>query len=145
MKKVLLMINVLLISFILIIPSAYAAEFNFCVQTSAIWQLIGYVLYALKVIIPIVIIILGTIDFAKAIIDEKDDNLSKSTGILLRRIVIGIFIFFIPTIVSVLFSLIAAASEAVSAGEACNECLNHPTGSKCDAYKATAKAQRLNS
>jgi large-conductance mechanosensitive channel len=129
-------------AFILFVPNVYAEELDFCVQTAAIWQLLGYAILALKIIVPVILIILGSIDFAKAVINAKDDSLSKAAGMFLRRILIGIFIFFIPTIVSVIFNSIASASESLQAGEACNTCLNNPRNSACDGYKATAKAYR---
>ena len=142
MKRKIAIVSIL--SFIVLIPNVHAASFDFCVQSSAIWQLFGYILLSLKIIIPVVIIVFGTIDFAKAIIDEKDNNLSKATTTLIRRICLGIFIFFIPTIVSAIFGLMAQASEALEAGKACNACLNNPTGDNCSKYKNQAKVQNLN-
>ena len=69
MKRKIAIVSIL--SFIVLIPNVHAASFDFCVQSSAIWQLFGYILLALKIIIPVVIIVFGTIDFAKAIIDDK--------------------------------------------------------------------------
>lgn len=129
-------------TFMLFMANAHAAELDFCVQTSAIWQLVGYAILILKILVPIVIIIFGIIDFAKAVVNEKDDNISTAAGMLLRRILIGIFILFIPTIVSMIFNAIAASSEAMQAGEACNICLTSPRDSACESYKATAKANR---
>ena len=141
MKRKIAIVSIL--SFIVLMPKVHAASFDFCVQSSAIWQLFGYILLALKIIIPVVIIVFGTIDFAKAIINEKDNNLSNATIILIRRICIGIFIFFIPTIVSAIFGLMARATEALEAGKACNACLNNPNGDDCAGYKSQAKVQRL--
>ena len=142
MKKKLLVMA--LLSFVILTPNVRAEELDFCVQTAAIWQLVGYALFALKVIIPIIIIVLGTVDFAKAVINEKDDDLSSAARTLIRRILIGVFIFFIPTIVSVIFNRVATASEAVEAGKACNDCIVAPKSDACINYKGTAKTYRQN-
>lgn len=47
-------------------------EDNFCLKTSGMWQLAGYVLFAIKIIVPLIIIVLGIIDFAKASLSSDD-------------------------------------------------------------------------
>lgn len=132
----------LVVAFMLFMKNAHAEELAFCVQTAAVWQLLGNILLAAKVIIPIILIVLGTIDFAKAVINDKDDNLSTAAKTFLRRIVIGILIFFIPTIVYVIFNTIASAAETMESAKACNVCLNHPQSDECTGYKDAATAQR---
>ncbi len=48
-------------------PKVIAIENDFCLRTSAIWQFVGYGLFALKILVPLIIIIFGIVDFAKAI------------------------------------------------------------------------------
>ncbi len=79
---------------------------NFCKKTGGVWKLVGYVLMILKIAIPIILIILGTIDIAKAVIASKDDEITKATTKFFKRIVAAVVIFFIPTIVGLIFDLI---------------------------------------
>lgn len=132
----------IMITFMAFTLNVSAEELDFCVQTSALWQMLGYALLVLKILIPIIIIIYGSIDFFKAVVNAKDDSISKAAGILLRRVLLGIFIFFIPTIVYVIFNELSVSSETMKAGAACNICLNMPNDSRCADYKNTAKAQR---
>ncbi len=64
------------------------------------FRTVGWVIYFIKIIIPIVIIVFGSIDFGKAIIASKDDEIKKAGRSLMLRAVAGIIIFFIPTIIS---------------------------------------------
>ena len=43
---------------------------GFCYKTATVWQMIGKFLFILKILVPIVIIVLGTIDFGKAVLSN---------------------------------------------------------------------------
>ena len=143
-KKLLNYLILIFISFMFWKTNVLAEELSFCVQTSSIWQFVGYLVLALKIIIPIIIIVLATVDFAKAVINNKDDELSSAGKGLLIRIILGIVIFLIPSIVSVIFNMVKLASDSVKAGEACEKCLNNPNDSQCESYKTQAKQARIN-
>ena len=89
-----------------VISVAEMTEYSFCFKTSAIWQFVGYGLFALKILVPLIIIIFGIVDFAKAIASSDDKAIKKSSLSLFKRLIVGICIFFIPTIVKVVFDLI---------------------------------------
>ena len=114
----------------------------FCVTTSSIWQFAGYILFAIKIAVPLIIIILGILDFFKAMTAAKDDAINSAAKNLIFRIVIGLVIFFIPLIVSTVFKFIKEANSYIAAADACQTCLLQPFNSNCDNYKATAKANR---
>lgn len=84
----------------------YVAE-NPCSDRNIILALrfIGYLLMVAKVAIPLIIIVVGTIDLFKSVVDKDEKSLVKQAKILGMRIVAGIFVFFIPTIVYALFEL----------------------------------------
>ena len=65
----------------------------------------------------------GKIDFFHAIVGSKDDEIRKSAKSLLFRIVAGVIIFFIPTIISVLFSLISDFGNIKGEFDACQKCI----------------------
>ena len=49
-----------------------------CTTLAPVWQIIGWVLWVFKIVIPIVIIIFGVIDLGKAVVASKDDYESCS-------------------------------------------------------------------
>lgn len=114
----------------------------FCVTSSSIWQFVGYILFALKIIIPLIIIILGVIDFVNATVSHKDDAIPAAAKGLLLRLIIGIAIFFVPVIVSLVLNLIENASSAVAAADACQKCLLRPFTGDCSSYVSEAKSIR---
>ncbi len=113
-------------------------EDNFCMKTSAIWQIAGYVLYALKIFIPAIIIILGVIDFSKASIMNDDKALTKAAFTIIQRAIFGVVIFFIPTVVSLIIELISEAAGVMDRIEGCETCLLRSTSDDCEAQVSTA-------
>ncbi|MEG0794438.1 MAG: hypothetical protein RSG95_01445, partial [Bacilli bacterium] len=107
----------------------------FCETTSAIWQFVGYLFLVLKTIIPLIIIILGIVDLVKAVLASKDDGLPAAFKSLIMRLILGFSIFFIPTIISMAFSLVKDSATFINASDACQVCLLRPTSDECVTYK----------
>ena len=71
-----------------------------------VFTTIGWVFFILKIVIPIILIVMGSIDLAKAVVASKDDEIKKAVGSLVKRAVLGVLIFFIPTILNFVVELI---------------------------------------
>lgn len=68
--------------------------------------------------IPIILIILGTVDLGKAVISSDDKEVKAAQGRLIKRILYAVVIFFVVTIVTVVFNLLGNAdSEDVTVGD----------------------------
>ena len=118
------------------VPDLPIEEINFCDQNGVqkTFQIIGYLLFVAKIIVPLLLIILGTIDFAKATVSSDDKAPRDAVVALIRRIIIAVIIFFIPTILNFLLSLVNGASEAFNDNgfTGCTDCLFDPFGD-CEA------------
>lgn len=64
-----------------------------------IWNLV-------KIGIPIILIVFGGIDFVQAIFAGKEDNMKKAQEKFIKRIIIAIVIFIIPTLLSFLLGIV---------------------------------------
>ncbi len=98
----------------------------FCQDVKNTLRLIGFIIIIIKIIVPLLIILMGTIDYYKAIIDEKEDSMLKQTKVLIRRILIGLLIFFIPTLIKLGLMFIGGWSEVEPNYNECAECLLDP-------------------
>ena len=76
---------------------------GFCVKASSVIQIVGYVLLVIKIVIPLIIIILASIDFGSAALAGEEKVIKEKAFTLLKRILVGIAIFLLPTIVRVLY------------------------------------------
>lgn len=104
---------------------------SFCYKTANIWSIIGNAILILKILIPIVIIVLGAIDFGKVIVSSDDKAVKKSLVTLTKRVVVGVVIFFVPTLINFVFSLISGFSSLESDYMNCVNCLTSPNN-LCD-------------
>ena len=104
---------------------------NFCYRSASIMQIIGYVLFVVKIVVPLVIIVLASIDMTKAV-TAGDDKAIKEQGIkLLKRLILGISIFLLPTIVRIVFNTIGNfTGEMKKDYNMCVYCLTKP--GECD-------------
>ncbi len=85
--------------------------------------LIGKAITLATYIIPLIIIVLGMIDFGKAVTSNDEKAQSKATGTLIRRIVAGIVVFLIPTLLKALINVINVNS-LIYDKDNYDECLN---------------------
>ena len=83
---------------------------NFCSgPIEGAFTTIGWVFFFAKILIPIVLIVFASIDLGKAVISSKDDAIQKSIKTLVVRVIAGIIIFFIPTILNFVVELIGGS------------------------------------
>ena len=61
--------------------------------------------------IPIILILMGTIDLGKAVVSSDDKEIKASTGRLVKRIVYAVIIFFMVTIVQLVMSIITKSGD----------------------------------
>ena len=72
---------------------------------ASIAYMVDSVLQYVRVIIPILVIILGVIDLAKAVISSKEDEMRKAQLTFIKRLLLGLVVFFVPLIVNVIMEL----------------------------------------
>lgn len=99
---------------------------DFCTETSRAWRVFGYLITALKILIPVIIIVMGSLDLGKAVVANSEDEMKKATQVLIKRIIAGIVIFFIPTIINLVLKLASNYVGVVSSGSGCIECVSKP-------------------
>ncbi len=102
---------------------------QFCTKMGGMLKLVGYVLTFFKIAIPLLIVALGMFDFGKAVVAEKEDEIKKQTKRLIYRVIAGIVIFFVPSIVLFIFENIGdySAQKDAAAFQVCEDCLLRPT------------------
>ena len=63
--------------------------------------ILGYV----RVIVPILVIVFGLFDLAKAVIASKEDDMKKAQTTFIKRVIIGVVVFFVPLVVNLVMDL----------------------------------------
>lgn len=84
-----------------------------CGEGSTLVNVIAIVRLVMNIIciaVPIIMILMGTIDLFKAVTAGKDEDIKKKQKALITRIIAGVLVFLVPTIVSVIMNLIGVSS-----------------------------------
>lgn len=69
------------------------------------------VLQIIQIGIPIILIVMGTIDLGKAVLSSDDKEIKGATSKLIKRAIAAIAVFFVATIVSLLMGLFASTDD----------------------------------
>lgn len=75
----------------------------------------------LQIAVPIILIIVGSIDLLKGVTAQKEDEIKKGQQILIKRIIVAALIFFIVVIVKFVVSVVADNTSANNIVE-CIDC-----------------------
>ena len=84
-------------------------------------KFIGKIVLILRILVPIILIVFGTIDLSKAIM--KDGEIGKVVKKFVFRLLGGVLIFFLPTLVLVVFNLVNGFDSAKKENSLCFNCI----------------------
>lgn len=101
--------------------------------TLKVFQVVGYILYIIKILVPVIIIVLGSIEFGKAAISKDEKSIMVAANSLVNKFILGVLIFMIPTLLDAALSLVRGTKEATQDYETCTTCLLSPFSEDCDA------------
>ena len=74
----------------------------------------------LMIVIPIALILLGTIDLGKAVIASDEKEVKAAQSRLIKRFIYAALIFFVPMLVGVIMNIVSAGGEGDTASwESC--------------------------
>lgn len=107
------------------ITNVYAENIaeNFCQDLGSTLQLVSALLLVVRIAVPLLLIGMATMDLYKVVTNGKDSELSKQIKVLGTRAIIGIAVFFLPTIVRV---VVNAVADDQSDYLVCVSCLDNP-------------------
>ncbi len=134
MKKIKFIIMVLTLGLFTSVFNVSAAEEFLLCETSAIltFRIAGYVIFVIKIVVPLIIMGQAMIELSKVVISGEQKDFSATISNFVKRLMAGILIFFIPTLVNFVLTLIDGASENKSSFADCHECLLDPNGTECE-------------
>lgn len=90
-------------------------------------RLVGYVVLGIKIVVPIVLIVVGMLDLAKAVAEKDDKKIKEAQQLLIKRAIAAALVFLVITIVGVLMKLIG--NEDYSD---CMQCITNPSDCSSD-------------
>ena len=113
MKKKCVLIFLLLLT-VLYVPSVFAVNITGCdavipgvVIDVKLPNIIHTVIVAIKIAVPILLVIFGMLDLFKGISAQKEDEIKKGQHMLIKRLIAGALVFLIISIVQIVVSFVA--------------------------------------
>ena len=97
-----------------------------------LFSFLGQIFSYIMIAVPVILIIIGSIDFVKAVISQKDDEMKKAQNMFIKRLIVGVIIFFVPPIVNFVIGL-----TGISTTSPCMTCFTDPKNSACKVSETT--------
>lgn len=66
----------------------------------------------IQIAVPIILVIMGSVDLFKSVTAQKEDEIKKGQKVFIKRLIVAAIIFFVIVIVKFLVSIIAEASTS---------------------------------
>ena len=106
-------------------------------------ELTSFVVTLLQVAIPVILVIMGSIDLFKGITAAKDDEIKKGQHMLIKRLIVAALIFFVVAIVKFVIGLVSNGENTQNMVECidcfinndCNDLLKNSFTCSVDNYK----------
>lgn len=74
-------------------------------------NIIRYVILIIQIIVPVILVVLGMLDFIKAVSSQKEDEIKKGQQMFIKRAIAGVLVFFVIAIVKLFISLLARGTS----------------------------------
>lgn len=97
-----------------------------CADLGPVLRIVGIVVWGIKVVVPIILIVVGMMDLAKAVTEKSDEKIKAAQTGLIKKAVAAVLVFLVVTVVTLLMSLIGDKSY-----EECMTCINKPFSDTC--------------
>ena len=102
---------------------------------------IGYLLLnIIRVLVPTIIVIIGTKDLMNAILQNDTDEMKKAPAIFIKRLIAGLAVFLIPSFINVTFNMVSNYEKEPDGFTSCSVCLSD--SKECDTLIETAIATK---
>lgn len=86
-----------------------------------ILKIVGLVVWGVRVAVPIILIVVGMFDLAKAVTEKKEDEIKAAQQKLIKKAIAAVLVFLVITLVGLIMGIIGADDY-----KQCMECVKHP-------------------
>ena len=129
MEKIKNVCLILVLAFVLFVPSAMAADIYSCnaalgdvLIDEKIPNTVSTIITVIKIVVPILLVIFGMMDLFKGIVAQKEDEIKKGQQMFIKRLIAGALVFFVITIVQMLISFVAEKGSSRDNMMSCVNC-----------------------
>ena len=101
---------------------------NICTDLKMVWIILGYIILAIQIVVPLLLIISGMITMAQAVMKQKDEEIKKAQNLLVKKIIAAVICFLVIAITKLVVGLVVSDDNGWST---CVDCAFHPGSKDC--------------
>ncbi len=76
-------------------------------------NVVSLIVKVIWIAVPVLLVIFGSLDLAKAVMAQKEDEIKKGQQTLVKRVIAALIVFFVITIVKVLIGFVSGDDDTV--------------------------------
>ncbi len=99
-----------------------------CGTLAPVWTIFGYIIFAIKVVVPLLLIVTGMIALAQAVMKQDEKDIKKAQGILIQKLIAAVLVYLVITITGVVVGLVMGGNAD---WKGCAKCAFHPFDTSC--------------
>ncbi len=99
---------------------------SMCDKLSVVWTIFGYIIWAIKVVVPLLLIISGMITMAKAVMEKDEKKIKDAQKLLVQKVIAAVIVYLVIVLTGVIVNLVADDNW-----KTCANCAFHPFSSGC--------------
>lgn len=101
---------------------------DFCQKLRPVWTIFGYIIFAIQIIVPLLLIISGMITMAKAVMEKDEKEIKKAQNLLVKKLIAAVIAFLVIAVVKLVVGLLSDGQG----WQDCAECALKPfSGNGC--------------
>lgn len=85
-------------------------------------EITSWIITIAQILVPVILVIMGSIDFVKAISSQKEDEIKKGMQIFIKRLIVAIIIFFVVVLAKFVVSLFSSGKDESQSIIKCIDC-----------------------
>ena len=79
-----------------------------------LFNVVALVINGIKIVVPILLVIWGMLDFAKSVIAKNEDDVKKYRKNFVQRVISAIIVFMLVFVIQLVFSLVASVEDTTN-------------------------------
>lgn len=70
-------------------------------------KIVSTIIKAIQIVVPVLLIVFGSIDLVKGLVAQKEDEIKKGQQTLIKRLIAGAIVFFVIALVKIVIGLVS--------------------------------------
>ena len=101
-------------------------ETTVCDSLIPVWTIFGYVIWGIKIVVPLLLIVSGMITMAHAVMEKDEKKIKDAQNLLVKKVIAAVIVYLVITITGVVVKLVSGPDY-----RDCADCAFNPFGKSC--------------